>query len=648
MSYILAILGLSFLIFIHELGHYFMARRVGMRVETFAIGFGRPIYSWEHDGVTWQIGWLPFGGYVKIAGTETDTDVDPYEVSDGFFGKGPLDRIKVAFMGPFVNLAFAFVAFALFWSMGGRVENFSQYTNKIGWVDERSELFALGIRPGDEITSYDGDPYNSSKDHVYAPMISGEEIEVQGDRVDYKTGERTPFSYVVRTYPHPGAIDSGVVTAGVLQPASYVIYNKRPNGAENPLPEGSPMEGSGLQYGDRILWVDGEEIFSIEQLHNVINEGRALLTIQRGQETLLRHVPRVRVQELRPDSEFREELIDWQYESGLTKERIERLYAIPYNLTYDAVVEKPLRFIDDEVQVRAFPEYPFSPLDEELLPGDKIIAVDGNPVSLSHEMFLQLQENRVNIVVQRNRAQRSLISWKDADASFDRGIDTASLQKIAQSIGTGQTVKEVGDLVLLNPVIPKKWDQIILTPEKQARYASEIEQKKRLIEKISDAEKREQALKIVKGQQDQLMLGVPALQDRHITYNPEPMTLFMNIFSELWQTLLALFSGALSIKWLSGPVGIVNVVQSSWAIGIQEVLYWLGVISLNLGFLNLLPIPILDGGTIVLSFFEMVSGRRLHPKTLEKLIIPFALLLIGFFVFLTFYDVIRLFGIGGF
>src|SRR5438132_112941 len=99
---VLAVLGLSFLIFIHELGHFWMARRVGMRVETFAIGFGKPIFSWIRDGVKWQIGWLPFGGYVKIAGTETEEGNDPFSVADGFYGKSPWDRIKVAIMGPLV------------------------------------------------------------------------------------------------------------------------------------------------------------------------------------------------------------------------------------------------------------------------------------------------------------------------------------------------------------------------------------------------------------------------------------------------------------------------------------------------------------------------------------------------------------------
>ena len=63
-----AIIGLGILVFIHELGHYMMARRVGMKVEIFSIGFGKPIRSWMHKGVKWQICYIPFGGFVKISG----------------------------------------------------------------------------------------------------------------------------------------------------------------------------------------------------------------------------------------------------------------------------------------------------------------------------------------------------------------------------------------------------------------------------------------------------------------------------------------------------------------------------------------------------------------------------------------------------
>ncbi|HEV8052937.1 MAG TPA: site-2 protease family protein, partial [Parachlamydiaceae bacterium] len=211
---VLAVLGLSVLIFFHELGHYLMARRVGMRVETFSIGFGKPIYSWMRDGVKWQIGWLLFGGFVKIAGQETDDNKDPYAISDGFFGKSPWDRIKVAFAGPFVNLVLAFLIFAAIWASGGREKNFSEFTHKIGWVDPQSELFASGLRPGDEITSYNGNSFQGVKDHIYVPLTNSGEIDVQGNKVDYVTFQKTPFEYKTKAYPRPLTFEKGAMTTG--------------------------------------------------------------------------------------------------------------------------------------------------------------------------------------------------------------------------------------------------------------------------------------------------------------------------------------------------------------------------------------------------------------------------------------------------
>ena len=304
---ILAILGLSFLIFIHELGHYWMARRVGMRVETFSIGFGRPIFSWMRDGVKWQLGWLLFGGYVKIAGQDLEGGKDPYEIPDGFFGRPPLDRIKVAIMGPAVNLLFALFIFALIWSTGGREKNFSDTTHIIGWVDPHSELYSYGVRPGDMIEAYNGLPYQVSKDNLYGPMLGGDTIGVKGFKVNYATGEKKPFDYQVKTYPHPNSMEKGIKTSGIINPANYIIYDKMPGAKENPLPEGSPLIDSGLQYGDRIVWVDGEMIFSNAQLTHVLNDKRALLTVLHGDKVTLRRVPRVEVQELKLDNTFKEE-----------------------------------------------------------------------------------------------------------------------------------------------------------------------------------------------------------------------------------------------------------------------------------------------------------------------------------------------------
>ncbi|MCB1135262.1 MAG: site-2 protease family protein, partial [Chlamydiia bacterium] len=177
LAYILsAALGLGFLIFIHELGHYLVAKRVGMRIEVFSIGFGKPIKVWKRNGEIWQICYLPFGGYVKMAGMDAEDGQEPSEIRDGFWGRTPMDRIKVALAGPVVNLAFALAVFGLMWMGGGREKSFAEYTHRIGWVEPSSELYAAGFRPGDTIVSYDGRAFTDYKDHLYAAMLSDAKV----------------------------------------------------------------------------------------------------------------------------------------------------------------------------------------------------------------------------------------------------------------------------------------------------------------------------------------------------------------------------------------------------------------------------------------------------------------------------------------
>ncbi len=640
---ILAILALSFLIFIHELGHYFMARHVGMRVETFAIGFGKPIFSWERDGVKWQIGWILFGGYVKIAGQDLDKDKDPYSVPDSFFSKRPIDRIKVAVMGPLVNLIFALLVFTLLWIGGGRQKNFSEYTSIIGWIDPKSELYAHGIRPGDEIISYDNTMIQSSKDHLYAPMMADKNIEVKGIKVAYDTGEKTPFDYVVKTYPHPAALEKDILTAGVIHPANYILYEKFPEGKENPLPEGSPLQGSGIQYGDRIFWVDGEMIFSSSQLSNVLNDNRALLTVENKGKRFLVRVPRVPVQELKLDQHFKDELADWQYATNLNQVKLQDLYVLPYNLNNQAIVEGQSKFIDKEKEEEAFSKHPFSNLEVPLHPGDKIVAVHNTPIHNSAELLLQLQKNPVTIVVQRNPQLEKTISWNKADQSFDQQVNWNDLKKIVDSIGTAHPLSHSGEFVLLNAVVPKTRGQIFLSPEKQAWLTAEMINEKKEVEAIEDPETRARAMHLLAAKEKELMLGLPGVQDGKVDYNPTPTGMFVSVFDQIWHTLSALVTGYLNPKWISGPIGIVQIVHDSWMVSIGDALFWIGAISLNLGILNLLPIPVLDGGTILMSFIEMISGKKMSPRFLEKLILPFAVLLIGLFLYLTFNDLSRIF-----
>lgn len=640
--FIFAVLGLGFLIFIHELGHYWMARRVGMKVESFGIGFGKPIYSFEHDGVKWNICWLPFGGYVKIAGMEKEKDgKEPHEISNGFFGKSPWARIQVSLMGPLANIVFAFLVFTVLWLAGGREKNFSDVTKKIGWVDPRSELFKNGVRPGDEIVSYNGEPVHGTKDHIQAAMTGGDVISVVGQRFDPASKSFLPFSLQIHPY-HPEMAESGLMTTGVFASASYLVYAPHGQGLSSSLPKGSPLEESGLEHGDRIVAIDGERIYSLPELSYILNDGRALLTVRRGKEFLLRRVPRISIEDLKLNHEQNEELTDWQWESKLKDKRLQKLYFIPYNINADCEVEGKLPFFDQDKADNTFAKYTLSEKEEPLQIGDEIVAVDGTPVHSAHELLKGLQGRKVHIIVQPMAPSRSPISAQMADEFFDRDVSREDLKALESSIGTPYALQGKGSLRLLKPITPKTRAELFELQDKSAEFAREIAEEKKQIQAINDPERRAQALKFLEKQEKQYLLGLPGIQDMPVTYNPNPVLMFEEIVDEVTGTLKALVGGYLNPKWLSGPIGIVQVIHQHWGLGIKEALFWMAIISLNLGLLNLLPLPVLDGGYIALSIFEIATGVKLKAKTIEKIIVPFAILLIGFFVFLTYHDLSRL------
>jgi regulator of sigma E protease len=524
--------------------------------------------------------------------------------------------------------------------MGGREKPFAEYTQIVGWVDPHSSAYEQGIRPGDILTSYNGKPFTSSKDLIYAAMLAGKHVELKGFHVDYATGKRTPFTHVIDTYPAPQSVE-GILTTGITTGARYLIYDRLANGSENPLPENSPMQRSGIAYQDRLVWADGEYLFSMDQLTHILNAGQALLTVKRGEGTFLNRQPRVLSSELLLPSHVRNELVDWQYEMGI--KRSHNLYMIPYIISHEGYIEAPLRFIDQKDEEKAFSSHPHSSiLEKRLQVGDQIIAVDGVPLINVFQILNHLQQHQVQLIVEKGVPADTKISWKDEDKLFEKDVGYDQIMVLSGHIGTSQPLISWGRFALLNPVEPKPLEALAISTEARAQLALAFEQQKQAIEHLRDQEKRSQRLSLLEKSQHKLLLGI-YLQDRSVNYNPNPLTMFRNMFIETWQTLTALVTGYLHPKWISGPVGIVQVIHHGWQIGVSEALFWIAAISVNLGFLNLLPIPVLDGGYICLSLWELITKRRLKPKAMERLIIPFIFLMIGLLIFLTFQDITRLF-----
>lgn len=637
---LLAAFGLGVLVFIHELGHYFMARKVGMTIEAFGIGFGKPLYSWEHKGVKWNLCMLPFGGYVRIAGMEKKGNLEPYQIPDGFYGKKPWERIQVALAGPIVNIAFAFLLFLIIWVGGGRIKSFSEFTHLIGLIDPSSKLYEMGVRPGDEIQEYDHRPFHGFNDLKYAALTDGKTAQIKGLKIDYLKRLQEMFDYTLPTYPNPEMADPSILTIGVLSPASFLIYNPSPSKNETLLKEGTPMAGSGIQPKDRILWVDGQLVFSQAELSGLINEPKALLRVKRGDKEFLTRIPRLRIADLRVGPHEKAEFDDWQHEAQL-KMKVDELFFIPYNLTHDGVIENAFTYIDENSQETTHQAAARSPIEMPLLPGDQVIAVDGIPISSAVELLATIQKRHVQIIVQRLETLTPL-SWKEEDPSFFAGVDWTALQQMIQTIGTPSRQKSNGPLRLLEPVIPRPLAELPLTDEQQEWLSNKDNNVKKMVEEIEDPEKRKEAMRQLEKEQKRVRLGL-FLQDRQVVYNPLPTTLFVDGFKDVWRTLSALFTGMLSPKWMAGPVGIVQVIHYGWTVGIKEAFFWMAVISLNLGILNLLPIPVLDGGHICFSLYEGITKKRIKAKTMEWLIIPFVVLIILLFVYLTFQDLSRLF-----
>jgi regulator of sigma E protease len=634
---VLALMGLGLLVFIHELAHYFMAKKVGMRIETFSIGFGKAIYSWKRKKVEWRIGILPFGGYVKIAGMQTEKNKDPYKIKDGFFGKKPMDRIKVAVVGPLVNIIFAFIVFTAIWLSGGREKAFSEYTHRIGWVDKTSKLYSKGVRPGDEILKYDGKDFRGFKDLIYSSVLDHSSFNIEGYKIGYFRDSKTFFNYEMQTYEDNSYGLKGMSTIGIIFPAGYLIYEPLVN--DDGLTENSPILNSGIKPKDRIIWADGELIFSNQQLISLVNTPLSFVTIKRGDTVFHTKIPRVQIQDLQLSSFDKEEINDWKHETKI-KDSLDNLYFLPYYFNENGVIEERLGFVEEQTEKKVFSINGRSFFYENLKRGDTIIAVNGKRVNSSFDILKNLQQREVTIIVQRNpKLLDNNISWKDADKDFDKWNQIKELKSIISAIGTDTVVKNANDLHLLDTIVPKTLSEMA---EKSPEYQKNFDLIKRKIEGMDNSEKKHAALKQFEESQKKLLLGI-SLHDRSVVYNPNPFSLFSTVMKDTYRTFSSLITGHLNPKWLSGPVGIVQVVHHGWTLGIREALFWLGLISLNLGIINLFPIPALDGGHIVFSFVEMIRKKPISIKTMEKLIIPFIVLLIIFFIYVTYHDLARLF-----
>ncbi len=504
---------LSVLIFVHELGHFLVAKACGVRVLKFCLGFGSPIrigrfrLAWKRGHTEYVIAWFPLGGFVKMLGENPDEEDDPETRAhpDETLGSKPLwQKLAIVFAGPAMNLLLPVVVF-----MGSLYVGMPRPAAVVGSVEAGSPAERASIEPGDRIVSIGGEPvvwWGDVEDA--ARELPGGEIAIEIER----DGAR-------RSLELPLEERSGLDEFGTAEKVGWSgLGHRRPKAMLGVPDADSPAHAAGLRSGDRIASLDGrpvEDWNDLARQYAAAPAGSQVgLAVERGDEAsperLSLEVPALG--------------------------NLAALGLLPANVLVSGVSP-------DSAAARGGIE-----------PGDLVISVDGSPVT-SFQSFAETVR-----------------------ASGGRALDIAYARN-------GET------------------RSVVIEPElRTIEIGPGLEESRYLVGITAAAATLPGTFEVDRERNPLVSL-------------PRAVEMTVSITGTFLRGLGKIVTGEVSRNQVAGPIGIATIAGNSWQQGWETYLSTMVLISINLGILNLLPIPILDGGQALLFLVEGIKRSPLSLRT---------------------------------
>jgi regulator of sigma E protease len=696
-DYSLLAVGLGFVIFFHELGHFLAAKYCDVKVEQFAVGFGPAIVAWRKGiGFRWgttgpaynklveahieedqkrgraettghtldyaasiaripgvgeteyRLNWIPLGGYVKMLGQD---DLRPGATADdprAFNKKSVGARMIIVSAGVIMNVILAAVGFMIVFMIGYPVPPAtvgSVVANSPAARAATADGALVGLQPGDVLVSYDGKEMGGDFSRIplnVALTRDGTRVAIVVKHVDGK--EQTLYA----TPERPGSDGKGLLQLGVGQP--FELAGPEPSIAEDEdsalLAKTDLPDVRALQPGDSITRIAGQLVNSdgaaaIAQLYAALDTsgGKPVSLTVRSSEG------QIRTTTVTPH------------------------FADPFS-------GSDLSFLGMVPRASIAGLLDTSPALDKLKPGDAILAVDAGTDHLQNPTCKQIHDT---LLAAGDKDLKVSLTVLDPGQNTPRSEDDLSTYHLPQggghiglgiSLGTDEQHLVVAETLPDTPAATAKIPAGATLTAVNGKTVANWFEIRQAVANASPGDKL--AISYIPPDTD----GKPSVAVIDLTrddidsmkqitlaqYLPlHPMVSALktdnplialgrgidetrDLILQFYVTLQRMLTGDVALSNVMGPVGMAHEGAQVASRGINWLLWFLSLISANLAVVNFLPIPIVDGGLFTLLILEKIQGKPLSPDAQRIVQMVGLVLILGVFLLVTYQDIARMAG----